>query len=72
MIIINDNSIQVSVKQIPFYINVKGKIRDNLGHKTQHTLSSSSELIFKLPINFKPTSIHPHQSSKSTSFISIY
>jgi hypothetical protein len=33
MNIINDNSIQVSVKQTPFYIKVKGTIHDNLGHK---------------------------------------
>jgi len=50
--IINDNSKQMSVKQIPFYITFKGKIPDNLGHKTQHPLSSSWEFIFKTSTNF--------------------
>ena len=52
MNIINDNLIQVSVKQIPFYIKVKGTIHDNLGHKTQHPLSSSSQFISKTYTNF--------------------
>jgi hypothetical protein len=42
--IINDNSIQMSVKRISLYIKVKRKIHYNLGHKTQQQLSSFSEL----------------------------
>jgi len=56
MIIFNDNSVQMSVKQIPLYIKEKRKIPDNLGRKENsthfhhlHSLSVKFPQIFYTP-----------------------
>jgi hypothetical protein len=46
IIIINDNSVQMSVKQIPLYIKTKCKFHDNLGHKEHSTHSPYPHVLF--------------------------
>ena len=70
MNVINDNSIQMSVKRIPFYIKVKGKIHDNLSHENPAPTLLTLTVYF---YNFQ----HPPPTTHTTvlhqqEFISIY
>ena len=60
MIIFNDNSRQMLVKQIPLNIKAKRRIHDNLGHKEHSTHSPHPHSLFlNLPqISTTPPTTH--------------